>query len=78
MYNVPNHYNIDGIGELMQVILAIVRVNAQDTEEAIYLFNALKYLTRYGRKNGAEDLMKAGDFLARLRDRYAALHPEGA
>lgn len=63
--NNPQHYNING-KDTMETILEIVKANSTSVEETIYLFNTLKYLIRYKRKNGKEDLLKAKDYLNRL------------
>lgn len=66
MAEIPQHYNINGIDDTMRNIIKIVNHNAKTNEEAIYLFNTLKYLYRYGCKNGVKDLKKAEDYLSRL------------
>lgn len=63
--NVPEHYQING-KDTMEIILEIVRKNTSDIEEAIYLFNTIKYLIRYKDKDGKKDLLKAKDYLNRL------------
>lgn len=63
--NNPSHYQING-KDSMDTILEIVKENVSSTEEAVYLFNTLKYLVRYGRKDGIKDLLKAKDYLNRL------------
>lgn len=63
--NNPDHYKING-KDTMSTIIEIVKKNTEDAEEAVYLFNTLKYLVRYGDKNGLEDLIKAQDYLERL------------
>lgn len=63
--NNPTHYKING-KDSMKLILDIVKENSTSVEETIYLFNTLKYLIRYKRKNGKEDLLKAKDYLERL------------
>lgn len=64
-----NRYSING-KDSMQFILEIVKRNCTETDESIYLFNVFKYLIRYPFKNGAEDLIKARDYLDRLIDSY--------
>lgn len=63
--NNPQHYKING-QDSMKLILDIVKENSTSVEETIYLFNTLKYLIRFKRKNGKEDLLKAKDYLNRL------------
>lgn len=63
--NSPEHYKING-KDSMKLILDIVKENSTSVEETVYLFNTLKYLIRYKRKNGKEDLLKAKDYLERL------------
>lgn len=63
--NSPEHYKING-QDSMKLILDIVKENSTSVEETVYLFNTLKYLVRYKRKNGKEDLLKAKDYLNRL------------
>lgn len=63
--NNPDYYKIHGV-DTMDAIIDVVEMNARHISEAIYLFNVLKYLIRYPRKNGKEDLLKAKDYLERL------------
>lgn len=63
--NNPSHYKING-KDSMSIIFEFVKENAETMEEAIYLFNVLKYLVRYARKDGISDLKKAKDYLNRL------------
>lgn len=70
-HNLPAHYDIPGLPEpLMNIIFTIAGHNAEGGEEHFYLCNALKYLARYGHKNGTEDLTKAIDYIERIK----ALH----
>lgn len=64
----PNHYKIGDL-DTMNLIIEIVKNNNLDTEESIYLFNTLKYLFRFGNKDGVKDLEKAKDYLDRLIDK---------
>lgn len=66
--NTPNHYKIGDL-DTMKIIIEIVKNNNLDTEESIYLFNTLKYLVRFGNKDGVKDLEKAKDYLNRLIDK---------
>ena len=64
---IPAHYQIKGLNQpSMEVIDAIVKHNTDDVKEACYLFMILKYLFRFGKKDGVKDLYKAKDFLDRL------------
>ena len=63
--NIPNHYKIGDL-DIMEIIIEIVKNNNLDIEESIYLFNTLKYLVRFGNKDGVKDLEKAKDYLNRL------------
>lgn len=63
LISVPSHYQIEGIGDSMDTLIAIVKHNTDDVAEGIKLFNTLKYLFRYGKKNGIEDLKKARHYL---------------
>lgn len=65
----PTHYKIDGLGDSMDIIIKIVKHNTDDAELGIYLFNTLKYLFRFGKKNGIEDLKKARNYLDMLIER---------
>lgn len=69
----PNHYQINGLGDSMNIITKIVKHNTSDMEEGIYLFNTLKYLFRFGKKNGIEDLRKAKNYLDMLIERYVEI-----
>ena len=66
--NIPNHYKIGDL-DTMNLIIKIVKNNNLETEESIYLFNTLKYLVRFGNKDGVKDLEKAKDYLNRLIDK---------
>lgn len=63
---VPSHYDISGIPPTMDIINAVVKHNTEDVTQAGYLFNLLKYVFRWGKKDGLKDLYKAKDFLERL------------
>lgn len=64
---VPAHYQIKGLNQpSMEVIDVVVKHNTSDVKEACYLFMILKYLFRFGKKDGLNDLYKAKDFLDRL------------
>jgi len=59
--NKPNHYALDGIPgvEVKDVIKAVL---GEDTV-GFYLGNVLKYMLRFKKKNGLEDLKKARLYL---------------
>lgn len=60
----PRHYCIDGLEqESIEVIKAIVEHNCVAPWAAVLLKDTLKYLFRFGRKNGLEDLLKARQYL---------------
>lgn len=73
----PSHYQIDGLGDSMDIIMRAVKHNTGDMEEGIYLFNTLKYLFRFGKKNGIEDLRKARNYLDMLIERTEKIREEG-
>lgn len=62
----PQHYQIAGLGDSLAVLVKIVQHNTNDIEEGILLFNTLKYLFRFGKKNGVQDLRKAQNYLGML------------
>lgn len=59
--NKPNHYTLDGIPgvEVKDVIKAVL---GEDTV-GFYLGNVIKYMLRFKKKNGLEDLKKARLYL---------------
>lgn len=70
-FNNPNHYKIDGVDSMEHIIkLTAGAVDADYNEIAriVYIFNAFKYIFRHRKKNGAEDLDKAIDYINRLKD----------
>ena len=62
----PAHYQISGLGDSMDIIIKVVNHNTDDMEKGIKLFNVLKYLFRFGRKDGIKDLKKARNYLDML------------
>lgn len=69
LHPVPEHYKVDGLEQdTMDVIEALVRHNCTDVWEACVYFSSLKYLFRYGKKDGIKGLTKAVDFIHRLKD----------
>lgn len=69
MKNNPDYYQING-QDTMKTIISIVENNYLSVEESILLFNILKYLVRFGNKNGESGLIKAKDYLERLMEVY--------
>lgn len=61
MVSHPNHYQSENGIEVIDVIDAFV----EDPESA-YAANVLKYVCRYKKKNGLQDLRKAAWYLDRL------------
>lgn len=59
----PAHYNQGGIEAIDAIAAATVELRGI---EAVCTANAIKYLWRWKRKNGAEDLRKAKWYLDRL------------
>lgn len=67
----PRHYCIEGLEqESIEVIKAIVEHNCVTPWAAVLLKDTLKYLFRFGRKNGLEDLLKAKQYLEWLIEEY--------
>lgn len=62
----PQHYQIAGLDNSLAILVKIVQHNTDDVEEGILLFNTLKYLFRFGKKNGVQDLRKAQNYLGML------------
>ena len=58
----PNHYTYGGL-ELIHVWEATM---SEEALRGLYKGNVMKYLWRYERKNGLEDLKKAQFYLERL------------
>lgn len=56
------HYNRNGIDVIKFSELQF----GKDELKGFYRINVLKYVTRYDRKNGIEDLRKAEVYLAKL------------
>lgn len=65
----PAHYQISGLGDSMDIIIKVVNHNTDDMEKGIKLFNVLKYLFRFGHKDGIKDLKKARNYLNMLIER---------
>ena len=63
--NHPNHYTYGGL-ELIDVWEATL---SEEALRGLYKGNVMKYLWRYERKNGLEDLKKARFYLERLIER---------
>lgn len=61
MVSHPNHYQSENGIEVIDVIDAFV-----EDPESVYVGNVLKYVCRYKKKNGLQDLRKAAWYLDRL------------
>ena len=69
--SLPSHYCIEGLEqESIDVIKAVVEHNCVAPWAAVLLKDTLKYLFRFGRKNGLEDLLKARQYLDWLIEEY--------
>ena len=67
----PRHYSIEGLEqESIDVIKAVVEHNCVAPWAAVLLKDTLKYLFRFGQKNGLEDLLKAKQYLGWLIEEY--------
>lgn len=60
--NAPQHYHRNNIDVIRFAELQL----SKDELKGFYRVNVLKYVTRYDRKNGAEDLKKAAFYLNKL------------
>ena len=68
----PGHYCIEGLEqESIDVIKAVVEHNCVTPWAAVLLKDTLKYLFRFGRKNGLEDLLKARQYLEWLIEEWS-------
>ncbi len=62
--NKPSHYHSNGID-----VIAFSELQFSKEElKGFYRINVLKYVTRFDRKNGAEDLKKAEFYLGKLKE----------
>jgi hypothetical protein len=62
--NNPKHYHKNGID-----VIAFSELQfSEDELKGFYRINCLKYVTRYDRKNGIEDLKKAHFYLNKLME----------
>lgn len=61
--NHPNHYQSESGLEVIDVIKAFT--SELSGEEAFCIGNAIKYICRYSKKNGVEDLEKAKWYINR-------------
>lgn len=67
--NKPEHYNLNPYG--IEAIDAIKAATCDAKgEEAVFQANVIKYIWRYRRKNGLEDLKKAAWYLEKLIGLY--------
>lgn len=60
--NKPSHYHQGGIDVIRFAELQLPK----DELKGFYRINVMKYLTRYDRKNGNEDLQKCNFYLQKL------------
>ena len=70
--NHPSHYGGDSVYEVIKVAEVL------GLDEDAYLFNALKYIARAGKKSGEEeldDLLKAQFYLNRRIDKLTGAIP---
>ena len=63
--NHPNHYQTEGGLEVIEIIRSIL---GDGYYEAYCIGNIIKYISRYKKKNGLEDLKKAGVYLGFVID----------
>lgn len=61
-----SHYYIKDVNNTMRLIYNIIEVASETKTQAVLMFNVLKYLIRWNRKDGLIDLKKAKDYLERL------------
>jgi hypothetical protein len=61
-FETPEHYERNGIDVIGFAELQFPK----EERKGFYRINILKYVTRYDRKNGLEDLKKAADYLNML------------
>ena len=61
-----SHYYIKNVDNTMRLIYNIIEVASETKVQAALMFNVLKYLIRWNRKDGLIDLKKAKDYLERL------------
>lgn len=66
--NFPNHYHKNGIDVIG---FAEMQLPAEQVK-GFHRINVLKYVTRYDRKNGIEDLNKAKFYLEKLIESESA------
>lgn len=62
--NHPNHYKLGNGLETIDILEAVT--DNLKGPEAVLVGNVLKYICRYSKKNGLEDLKKANWYLNRL------------
>lgn len=74
-YNLPSHYDVEGY-DLMDVLDAIGNRDSDVETPSMWTkrYNAIKYVVRCHRKDGAKDVRKAIDYLRRL---LAEMEPGG-
>ena len=70
--NHPNHYQTEGGLEVIDIIKSVLG----DGFEPYCVGNVLKYISRYKKKNGLEDLKKARVYINYVIDYLESLNPE--
>ena len=64
----PNHYHTGNVD-----VIEFSKENfSKEESKGFYRISAIKYITRYDKKNGIEDLEKAIDFINRLKELESA------
>lgn len=63
----PHHYHLNADFEVIDVIDVVTKDLVGD--EAVYTAQVIKYICRWKKKNGVEDLKKAKWYLERLIDK---------
>lgn len=69
--NHPAHYNVGGY-EVLDIIQAFVSDSGMSEMDAYETGNVIKYILRWPRKNGIEDLKKARYYLNHMISRIEA------
>lgn len=72
MVSHPKHYQTEGGLEVIDIIQSIVA--GLDGASAYYVGNIIKYISRYRKKNGVQDLEKAQWYLTHLIEHEKALN----
>jgi hypothetical protein len=61
----PTYYKVGNI-ETLDYIKELIK--DMSSNEAVYVFNIIKYISRYNKKNGIEDVKKCQFYLNKLID----------